>query len=33
MELFLTVLALWVVIDAIKCIKIRKEQRRNKDVH
>lgn len=33
MKIFLTVLVLWVVIDAIKCIKIRKEQRRNKDVH
>lgn len=30
MKIFLTVLAVWVVIDAIKCIKIRKEQREDK---
>ena len=33
MKIFVTVIVLWIVIDLTKCIKIRKEQRRNKDVH
>lgn len=33
MKIFVTVIVLWIVIDLTKCIKIRKEQRRDKDVH
>lgn len=33
MKIFVTIIVLWIIVDATKCIKIRKQQRRNKDVH
>lgn len=33
MKIFVALFVLWIIVDITKCIKIRKEQRRNKDVH
>ena len=33
MKIFVAILVLLIIVDATKCIKIRKQQRRDKDVH
>ena len=33
MKIFVAIFVLWIIVDATKCIKIRKQQRRNKDVY